>query len=103
LTIPGLKDIFRNMEIRRTGMGLVKLGKKGQVSIPQGLLRELGLEGDTWLIAEAAENGAIVLRPAAIHPIELYSDERIREFEAEGAITDAEWEQVQKLLKLPAE
>ena len=65
-------------------MELVKLGKKGQVSIPQALLRDLGLEGENWLIAEAGENGAIVLRPAAVHPIKLYSDERIKEFDAEG-------------------
>ena len=65
-------------------MELVKLGKKGQISIPASLLRSLGLEGDTWLIAEAGENGSILLRPAAINPVELYSDERIREFDAEG-------------------
>lgn len=84
-------------------MELVKLGKKGQISIPASLLRSLGLEGDTWLIAEAGENGSILLRPAAINPVELYSDDRIREFDAEGAISDAEWKQVQDLLKLPAE
>ena len=43
-----------------------------------------------------------MLRPAAVHPIELYSDERIKEFDAEGAISEAEWQRVQDLLKLPA-
>ena len=35
-------------------MELVKLGKKGQVSIPAALMRRLGLEGDSWLIAETS-------------------------------------------------
>lgn len=71
-------------------MELVKLGKKGQVSIPTALLRELGLEGDSWLIAEAADDGAIVLRPAGVYPIEIYSDERLKEFEEEGRLTEEE-------------
>lgn len=84
-------------------MELVKLGRRGQVSIPQALLRSLGLEGEGWLIAEPGDNGAIVLRPAGVYPIELYSDERIAEFDAEGAISDGEWEQVRQLLTQPAE
>lgn len=31
---------------------------------------------------ETTAEGAIVLRPAAIYPIEIYSDKRIREFDA---------------------
>lgn len=54
-------------------MELVKLGKKGQVSIPASLLRQQGLEGDSWLIAEPHEGGAVVLRPAAVYPIEIYT------------------------------
>jgi bifunctional DNA-binding transcriptional regulator/antitoxin component of YhaV-PrlF toxin-antitoxin module len=80
-------------------MELVKLGKRGQVSIPTALLRRLGLEGDSWLIADAAEDGAIVLRPAGVYPIEIYSDERIREFKEEGRMTDEEWAQVEEVLK----
>jgi AbrB family looped-hinge helix DNA binding protein len=79
-------------------MDLVKLGRKGQVSIPAALLRRLGLEGGSWLIAEAAEDGALVLHPASIHPVEIHTDERIKEFEEEGRITDEEWERVQRLI-----
>ena len=59
---------------------LVKLGKKGQVSIPAAILQKLGLEGGRHLIVELADDGAIVLRPAGIYPIEIYTDERIAEF-----------------------
>ena len=67
-------------------MELVKLGKKGQVSIPAALMRRLGLEGDSWLIADVSEDGALVLRPAGVYPIEIYTDERIKEFERENEI-----------------
>lgn len=62
-------------------MELVKLGKKGQVSIPRAILKQLGLEGDASLLVDTTEDGAIVLRPAAVYPIEIYSDERVREFD----------------------
>jgi len=45
-------------ERRKTGvpenalMNLIKLGKKGQVSIPQGVLRQLGIAPDSPLLVE---------------------------------------------------
>jgi AbrB family looped-hinge helix DNA binding protein len=68
-------------------VNLVKLGKKGQVSIPQGVLRELGLTPDMPLLVETTDDGAIVLRQVSVHPIEIYSDERLAEFERENALT----------------
>jgi AbrB family looped-hinge helix DNA binding protein len=62
-------------------MELVRLGKKGQVSIPRSILKRLGLEGDVALLVDTTGDGAILLRPAAVYPIELYSDERICEFD----------------------
>ncbi len=62
-------------------MELVKLGKKGQVSIPRAILKRLGLQGDASLLVDTTEDGAIVLRPAAVYPIEIYSEARIREFD----------------------
>lgn len=62
-------------------MELVKLGKKGQVSIPRNILKRLGLQGDASLLVDTTEDGAIVLRPAAVYPIEIYSEARIREFD----------------------
>ena len=67
-------------------MKLVKLGKKGQVSIPRSTLRELGITDEQMLTVEATEDGAIVLRPAAVYPLELYDDARIAEFLAEDEV-----------------
>lgn len=61
-------------------MNVVKLGRKGQVSIPKVILDRLGLESDQMLLVDATDDGAIVLRPAGAYPIELYSNERIDEF-----------------------
>jgi AbrB family looped-hinge helix DNA binding protein len=75
--IPGYRK-YENVKPMET----VKLGKKGQMSIPKGILKRLGLEGDVTLLVDTTPEGAIVLRPAAVYPIEIYSDKRIREFDA---------------------
>jgi bifunctional DNA-binding transcriptional regulator/antitoxin component of YhaV-PrlF toxin-antitoxin module len=80
-------------------MDVVKLGKKGQLSLPVGVLRKLGLEGPATLIVEATDDGAVVLRPAAVHPVEIYSDARLAEFEKADRITRAESARVAKALK----
>jgi len=67
-------------------MELVKLGKKGQVTIPRAILRLVGLTGETPLLVDTTADGAIVLRPAAVYPIEIYSDERVSEFEQENEV-----------------
>jgi AbrB family looped-hinge helix DNA binding protein len=67
-------------------MELVKLGAKGQVTIPRAILRSAGLTGDTPLLVETTPDGAILLRPAAVYPMELYSEERVQEFERENAV-----------------
>jgi AbrB family looped-hinge helix DNA binding protein len=58
-------------------MNVVKLGKKGQISIPRSALRELGIEDEQMLTVEVSDDGAIVLRPAGVYPLEQYDDARI--------------------------
>jgi len=67
-------------------MELAKLGKKGQVTIPRPVLKRLGLEGEVPLTVETTADGAIVLRQAVLVPIEIYSEERLKEFEEESRI-----------------
>jgi bifunctional DNA-binding transcriptional regulator/antitoxin component of YhaV-PrlF toxin-antitoxin module len=69
-------------------MELVKLGKKGQVTIPQATLRSVGVSGEAPLLVETTSEGAILLRRTVVYPIELYSDHRIEEFERENAVPD---------------
>ncbi|MSQ53593.1 MAG: AbrB/MazE/SpoVT family DNA-binding domain-containing protein [Betaproteobacteria bacterium] len=79
-------------------MELVKLGKKGQLSLPASVLRKLGLDGASTLLVETTDDGAVVLRPAAIYPVEHYSEERIKAFDAENRHSAAEKARVAKVL-----
>jgi antitoxin PrlF len=52
------------------------------VSLPAKLRKAAGIEAEDQLIAEVTPEG-ILLRPAVTLPVEIYSADRIREFEAE--------------------
>jgi AbrB family looped-hinge helix DNA binding protein len=80
-------------------METVKLGKKGQMSIPKGILKRLGIEGDVMLLVDTTAEGAIVLRPAAVYPIEIYSDKRIREFDSGDRMDAKTAARLAKILK----
>jgi AbrB family looped-hinge helix DNA binding protein len=67
-------------------MEVVKLGKKGQVTIPRSILKSIGIVDESPMLVEVAGDGSIVLRPAAVYPIDAYTDERIAEFERVSAI-----------------
>ncbi len=60
-------------------MELVKLGTEGDFTIPRAILRSVGLTGDASLLVETTPEGAILLRPAAVYPIEIYSAERVED------------------------
>ena len=80
-------------------MDLVKLGKKGQVTIPKAVLRQAGITENTTLLVSAANDGSITLRQAGVYPIELYTDERISEFKRESAIPPALAARAEKLAR----
>ncbi len=80
-------------------MEMVKLGKKGQVSIPKSVLQRVGISGETPLLVETTEDGAIVLRQAAVYPIEIYSDTRVGEFLEEDRATQFQTRRVKAALK----
>jgi len=80
-------------------MDMVKLGKKGQVSIPKAVLKRVGITGEAPLLVETTEDGAIVLRQAAVYPVEIYSDARVKEFLNEDRLTPDEARRVKSVLK----
>lgn len=80
-------------------MNMTRIGKKGQVSIPKAVLDRLGIEPETVLLVEAADDGSIVLRPAGVYPVELYSDARVREFLEEDRLTDKEVTKLRSILE----
>jgi len=62
---------------------------RGQITLPAGMRKRLGIEAGGIVIAEERE-GYIVLRPAAVLEIETYSDADIARWNAEDRLDDAE-------------
>jgi len=59
---------------------------RGVVTLPAKLRKAMGLKAEDQLIAETTPEG-LLLRPAVTLPVEIYSEERIREFdEAEAEL-----------------
>jgi bifunctional DNA-binding transcriptional regulator/antitoxin component of YhaV-PrlF toxin-antitoxin module len=80
-------------------MELVKLGKKGQLSIPRAVLNRVGIKNEMSMLVETTSDGSIVLRQAVVYPIEMYSDERVQEFLEADAMTPAQKRKVSVALK----
>ena len=57
------------------------LSSRGLITLPAKLRQALGLKADDQLIAETTPEG-ILLRPAVTLPLELYSPQRLQEFDA---------------------
>ena len=55
------------------------MGKRGTIVIPARLRRQFHLEEGSYIIVEARQEG-ILIRPASLHPIEIYTPERKAQF-----------------------
>ena len=60
---------------------------RGVVTLPAKLRQALGIRADDQLIAETTPEG-LLLRPAVTLPVEIYTDQRIREFDDAEAELD---------------
>jgi AbrB family looped-hinge helix DNA binding protein len=69
-------------------MDTVKLGRNGQLSLPRAVMKRLHLRGNETLLLDVSDDGVIRLRPAAVLPIEMYTPERIAEFERESGVDE---------------
>jgi AbrB family looped-hinge helix DNA binding protein len=59
----------------------ITITSRGVITLPAKLRQALGLKGEDHLIAETTPDG-LLLRPAVTLPIEIYTSEREREFDA---------------------
>ncbi len=80
-------------------MDVVRLGKKGQVSLPKGVLKRLGMTGEALLLVSTTPEGGILLKPAGVYPIEIYSEKRVNEFLAEDRITPGEQRRAKRRIR----
>ena len=60
------------------------ISSRGLVTLPAKLRQAMGLKPDDLLIAETTPEG-LLLRPAVTLPVEMYTDRRVREFDAAEA------------------
>ena len=59
---------------------LITLNERGSLTLPAKLRKSAGLRAKDLLMAEVTPAG-ILLRPTVTLPVEVYSEERIREFD----------------------
>jgi AbrB family looped-hinge helix DNA binding protein len=71
--------------LRATAGEPSKVGKRGTVVIPAALRRRYGIEEGTYVVAEAREGG-ILIRPAVVVPVEVYTPERKAQFLLSNAV-----------------
>jgi AbrB family looped-hinge helix DNA binding protein len=67
-----------------------KVGKRGTVVLPAKLRRQYGIDEGSMVVAEGAEYG-ILIRPAAVLPIEIYTPERKAEFLLSNAVDEKDY------------
>lgn len=60
------------------------INSRGVLTLPAKLRQAMGLKADDQLIAETTPQG-LLLRPAVTLPLELYTPERVQEFDAAEA------------------
>ncbi|MEK7208167.1 MAG: AbrB/MazE/SpoVT family DNA-binding domain-containing protein [Patescibacteria group bacterium] len=59
---------------------IININERGTLTLPKALRRKLGLQKRGQVIAEETDHG-VVLQPVAAFPIEIYTDERLAEFQ----------------------
>ena len=62
-----------------------KVGKRGVVVLPAKMRRRYGIEEGTMVVAEESPYG-ILIRPAMVVPVEIYTAERKAEFLLANAV-----------------
>jgi AbrB family looped-hinge helix DNA binding protein len=67
-----------------------RVGKRGTVVIPAELRRRFGIEEGGFIIAEEREDG-ILIRPAEVRPVEIYTAKRKAEFLLNNAVNKADY------------
>ena len=67
---------------------ILTISGRGVITLPAKVRRQTGLEASSQVVAQTTPEG-LLLRPAVTVPLEMYTDERIKEFdEAEQELDD---------------
>jgi len=67
-----------------------RVGKRGTIVMSAKLRRQFYLEEGAYIIVEACDEG-ILIRPASLHPVEIYTPERKAQFLLMNAVDAADY------------
>jgi AbrB family looped-hinge helix DNA binding protein len=71
-----------------------KVGKRGAIVLPAKMRRRYGIEEGTMVVAEESPYG-ILIRPAVVVPVEIYTPERKAEFLLSNAVDAKDYRDAQ--------
>ena len=60
---------------------LVSVNQRGSLTLPKDVRDRLGIAKGGQVILDMSDSGAVSLRAGAVFPVEIYSEERIRQFD----------------------
>jgi AbrB family looped-hinge helix DNA binding protein len=63
---------------------VLTVSARGGLTLPSKARKLLGIQPNDQILLEAVPDG-LLLRPAVTYPVEIYTDKRIAEFDAEEA------------------
>lgn len=69
---------------------VIKVGKKGTFVLPSYLREQYGIHEGSLMIPEPTEDG-IILKPATVMPVEVYTAQRRAEFILSNAVDEHEY------------
>jgi len=75
------------------------ISERGQITLPSKLRKKLGLESGSVVTIEERK-GELVIRPASVIEIDIYSDEEIKRWTEEDTLTTKEKKAIHKKLGL---
>ena len=62
----------------------IQISERGTLTLPKSIRKALGLDHGGLVTAQTQDNG-ILLKPSVILPVELYTDQRVNEFDKADA------------------
>lgn len=76
-------------------MEAVKVGKRGAIIVPAKLRKRYGIQEGTIVTAEPCDEG-VLIRPAVVVPVEVYTPERKAEFLLSNAVSESDYRRARK-------
>lgn len=83
---------------RPSAREVLAVSSRGQITLPAGMRRHLGIQPGGAVIVEEGE-GELRIKPAAVLEVELYSDEQIAAWDRDDALSPQERQHILERLQ----